>query len=336
MRSHRDPTIQVMSPGVVVEAAGEEVAFRGRWGADIISGASPLMAAPDVMTRATEFKETRHEGALGVDWMPRAEQRFSTGVQMSREPDYLSQSAMASAAQEFFDRHTTLGVSARAGFDRVWRVDVPDFGEEMWNGAAALEVTQIVSANLLAHLTYDVEGRFGYQANPYRMVPVFDGASRIQGVLSEEHPRQRLRHAVEPVVVWAPLNALFLHGAYRFYGDDWGVQSHTVRAELWRVWFGDKLRTRLNFRGYTQGAANFYQARYDEVNPLRSGDYRLSRMRSLSGGLRLDGRLPVLSEGSLLLVSASYEATLYRFANYAFRSSMVANSFGLSITMEWR
>ncbi len=332
---HRDPTAHVASPQLEVAAGSEDLSFTGHWGADVVTAATPVMAAPDAYTRATEFSETRHEAALFADWQGLREQGWSTGYRISVEGDYLSQSGSASISHDLLDRHLTLSAGASAGFDQIGRADVAGFSENMWSTGLTLGATQVLGPDLLGHLTYDLEGRFGYQANPYRLVPVYENRSPSPSVvLAERHPERRLRHALEPLVVWAPTPSLFVHGSYRLYGDDWGLWSHTIRTEIWAVGFADLVRGRLRARAYHQRGARFYRARYDELEPYRSGDYRLSDMNSLSAGARLDLR-PTIGDRQLTL-STSYDLSRYGFANYAPRKSMIAHSWGLSMSMEWQ
>ncbi len=332
-RRHSDPLATVDSPRVAVVAAGEEMEMQGYWTADVVTGATPVMAAPDVYTRATEFSETRHEVGVGAQWQRGDASSPSAWVRTSRESDYASQAASASVAREFRERHLRLSATKRAVYDRVGRVDDPGFSESLWSSGLATEATYAMRPDLVGHLTWDVQGQFGYQHNPYRMVPLFEGGVPT-AVVAERHPERRIRHAVEPVAIWSFDEAWFLHGRYRFYADDWGVRSHTVGAELWRTWLDDRLRGRLRLRGYGQQGARFYRARYDALGTYRSGDYRLSTMGSVAAGARVDIRPSPFGERRLR-VSAAYDVTHYRFVDYAPRTSMTARSLGLSLGMEW-
>lgn len=332
---HQDPHARVSTPGVQTTAFGEDVELNARWSADIVSGATPVMAAPDVYSRATDFEETRHEVELTGDWQQQAEQTWSAALLASAESDYDAYSASAGFAREIFDRHTTVAATGRVGLDRIGRADAPRFSRSLFTGGAAVELTQIINRELLTHLTWDFETRLGYQSNPYRRVPVYDAARSPSLVIPERHPERRLRNALESVVVWSPRDDLFLHAGYRFYFDDWGILSHTGHTRLWHTGAADRYRAAIRFRGYFQNDADFYQARYDEVQPFRTGDYRLARMNSVTGGLQFQLR-PDLFEDHRPRLSMHYDTTLYRFANYAPRFSMWAHSWGLNLTMNWR
>lgn len=335
-RVHSDATAHVASPQVVVGAEGENLKVSGHWAADVVSGATPVMAAPDTLTGATEFRDRRDEVGLFADFQQSSERTLSATYLVSGESDYLSHTVTSSMSGEVLDRHAAWAVGIRLGGDSIGRSDVPDFRESLWTTGVNLAWTHVLGPEWVGHIAYEFERRQGYQANPYRMIPVYEaGASRPTVVLSEQHPLRRTRHALEPVMVWSASERLFLHGSYRIYGDDWGLQSHTFRAEIWRLWWGDVLRTRLQMRTYSQGRADFYRRRYEQVEAHRSGDYRLSEMSSHSAGARLDLR-PDLFDHYRFSFSASYDATFYRLSDYSPRQSMLSHSFGLNVRMEWK
>lgn len=336
VRRFSDQTARVHSPRVQLGAqVDEEFEVSAHWTADVITAATPVMAAPDAMTRATEFAETRHQAGLDGSYLPEARSQVSAGYTLSREPDYTSHTAAGSVAREVLDRRATLSVSGRTSFDRVGRSDVSAFEEAMWAGAIDAGWSHVLSPELVARLVYSIERRQGYQANPYRWVPVYaDGAGWPSLVVAEQVPARRTRHAWEGFGIWSPARALYLRGGYRFYVDGWGIHSHTLRGELWWLFFDDALRTRLRLRAYRQSGADFWRARYAEPARWRSGDYRHSPMSTLSAGLRLSGRLLEWSALEKLELTASYDITHFDFDDYPVRDAMLGHLIGVSMSLE--
>jgi hypothetical protein len=87
-----------------------------------------------------------------------------------------------------------------------------------------------------------------------------------------------------------------LHGSYRFYTDDWGVDSHTVDTK-YRFNLADTNYVETSLRLYHQSEADFYHNQFfvDNVAGLDpttlfpkhiSADYRLDQMYSVTPGIR--------------------------------------------------
>jgi len=75
---------------------------------------------------------------------------------------------------------------------------------------------------------------------------------------------------------------------YRYYFDDWGIQSHTADAEL-AIKLGQKFTINPNYRFYTQTAADYF-APFDELlstDKYYTSDYDLSTFNANQFGLGL-------------------------------------------------
>ncbi|MFU8805877.1 MAG: DUF3570 domain-containing protein [Bradymonadaceae bacterium] len=330
-RDYRDPTVEVKSPRV--EGAGDlpgGVSLGVYWAADVISAATPVMNAPDTMSRATEFRETRHEAGVSLGWEARTTMALSTEYAISSEPDYLSQATSIRVESELLERMATLSATGRLQLDRIGHVDLVAFDESMRSVGGLLAWSHILHPHVVAHLAYSLEHRAGFQSNPYRYVPMGGDEGGPASLMSSEYlPRRRTRHAWEGLAIWAATGRLFLRGGYRFYGDDWAIRSHTLYGESWHVFFDDRLRLRLRLRGYTQEGAEFFRDRHGEGELFRSGDYRLGPMSSLGGGARFDVRL---SRYTLML---GYDATYYRLHDTAFYPEMLGRVLSVGLTTEW-
>ena len=88
-----------------------------------------------------------------------------------------------------------------------------------------------------------------------------------------------------------------VESSYRYFSDDAGLKGHTLELQ-WFQKMGEKFVLRPLFRHYLQGACDFYRttldgsginpsAQPDGSFPYYSADYRLSRLRSSTYGLKL-------------------------------------------------
>src|SRR6185295_8531489 len=116
----------------------------------------------------------------------------------------------------------------------------------------------------------------GLQHNPYRNV--YAGGS----IVPERHPERRQREdAFVKVNQYLP-NRSSLKGSYRFYIDDWGINSHELGGKL-SQYITQGFFAHYEYRYYTQTAADFYRDEYASVSGIdgyRSGDYRMNALSS--------------------------------------------------------
>ncbi|MFC6861541.1 DUF3570 domain-containing protein, partial [Zunongwangia atlantica 22II14-10F7] len=78
------------------------------------------------------------------------------------------------------------------------------------------------------------------------------------------------------------LNETFvLRGYYRFYNDDWGIQSHTASLEM-PIKLGSKFTLYPSYRYYTQTAANYFAGyeMHQSEEQFFTSDYDLSEFNA--------------------------------------------------------
>ena len=190
-----------------------------------------------------------------------------------------------------------------------------------------------MSPVLVLQAAYSLEHRRGFQSNAYRLVPIFEADSPGL-ILAEATPRIRSRHALEAVAIWSASPTTYVHGSYRVYADDWGIVSHTARLELWQDIASDRLRLRARARAYTQGAAAFFREQYDDATTWRTGDYRLSQMRTLTVGPRVELRLLDTARWGGFRAWGAYDVLLFRLPQYVVLRSMVGHFAGGGLSLE--
>jgi hypothetical protein len=113
--------------------------------------------------------------------------------------------------------------------------------------------SQVLSPTMTLSLNYEFAYNMGYQANPYRSVPVEGQPAPLR----ETQPDRRARHAIGlSVRKYIPQSRTTLGLAYRFYADSWELRSHSPEVRIYQELTRD-LELRLTYRYYTQSAAFF-------------------------------------------------------------------------------
>jgi Protein of unknown function (DUF3570) len=224
------------------------------------------------------FTEKRVEGGVGYRHVF-GHHTIGATLRHSNEPDYQSSFTTLHADSELFKRNLTLGVVAGAGVDSVTNAGapalVPRIKGKLTSYLLSASVAQLVDANTVAALTFDLTVLDGYQQNPYRMVPA---GSTLVG---ERHPDQRTRLAAAlSVRHFVDRTATTVIAAYRIYRDDWGITAHTPEVRIIQD-AGDTMQIAASYRYHHQGPADFWQRSYPSsdpvVAPFLSADEKLSR-----------------------------------------------------------
>lgn len=269
------------------------------------------------------FEKSRGQIILGVEQGIDDVTNIAANFYHSQELDYRSNSVIGSVSREMFEKNTKLMLRGQFTQDEVGKIlengDLETFDKWTVSGKAA--IGQILSPTTVLDLSYDLVIHNGYLSDPYRQVKVFDALNAFETV-AESHPDTRIRHAISGKIshFLEPVSAS-ISGNYRFYFDDWNVSSHTVETQFNKYVFED-LILRLNYRFYTQGAAEFWQERYSDAvvenGDFRTADYKLQSFNSNNFGLSLTYLLSGIAESRRdlqFLENASIEARYFRYFN---------------------
>lgn len=281
-------------------------------------------ASIDIMTSASKVPvtEQRDEIDISVDH-ELTDVTLTLAYRYSVEPDYISHGVSGGFGYDFADNNATLAVGLSASSDTVGRAGDPDFERDSGTAGARVSFTQVLSASTLAQVIYEVGRVGGYQVSPYRFVAIAGTGLCTSSITSpglaaacvpETSPSARLRHAIALEAKHALSEAFSLDGMYRFYLDDWGLVSHTLRAE---ATYSPEAETILaaSYRLYLQGPADHYQARYDVPQPYVTSDKELSTLSSHRLGLELEHSWVTESSGTLG-TSLSLGAIYYSYSDF--------------------
>jgi hypothetical protein len=151
----------------------------------------------------------------------------------------------------------------------------------------------------------------------------------------ESNPNLRVRHAVALTARYGLLDWLSVGAGYRFYADDWAVQSHTITADVALLPDAQTMLA-LRYRFYKQSAAEHYRPRYEEE--LESGIYtrdkELAALDTYRLSLDLERAFALDDEGHVLRAIASVGPVLYFYADYPLLDRVDALDATLTLVLE--
>ncbi len=302
------------------------------------SGKRTYISQPGEMPLDETFRDTRV--AFGVDWEMGLDRlsRLTLGANFSKEYDYLSLGGSATYARDFNNRNTTLTSAIAFNMDVIEpEGNIPSALQPMVaEGFAAnrdsadedksitdfmLGVTQVISRRTLMQLNLSFGQTDGYQNDPFKIVSVIDPATGLPATgsffdtassgnlpyLYESRPDSRDR----TVLFFKTVHHLeedVIHFSYRYYDDDWGINSHTFDLRYRYELEDSYLQPHVRF--YSQDAADFYRHNLklgtdvDAVSGqasinYASHDYRLAKSETTTVGLKYGIPLAKNSEFSV-------------------------------------
>jgi len=248
---------------------------------------------------------------------------------VSTESDWFAQMVTVAYNHGFMQDNLTLSGGVSYGWDDITPVvdirtsNVPDYQTTRHANFVATQVLTPITV-LRAGVEYNqIEG---LQHDPYRNVYV-DG-----GNVSESHPRDRDRYDVFVRLSQYLYNRSSIKVDYRYYGDDWGISSHTIGGKL-HQYVTDNVVVRYRYRYYSQVPAFFWRDEYEfagGVDGLQTGDYRLGDY----GAHLFGGQVMWLPQG-LADISVLERANLvFSYEHYFNSNNFSANVFetGLQVS----
>jgi hypothetical protein len=263
--------------------AGEHGSADAHFLVDAITSASVAAGGADA-----EFDERRVEGGAGYTHTLET-LTLGGSARYSTEPDYKSAFGTLRVAKELFDRNFTIGASASYGYDDftnraggIMPIVLVEGHLDTYLGA--VNVSQLLSPNLVAGLTYDVAWLDGDQYNVYRR-------ENIAGVAyAEKQPDSRTRQAVAASLKWfVPDYTTTVIASYRQYHDSWQLNAGTPELRIIKD-VGESAWFEARYRYHRQTEAYFYEDDYQALRPdmLVSDDTKLSAFHSHTLGAQLE------------------------------------------------
>jgi len=264
-----------------------------------------------------KFDDTR--AGMAISWAHTHDNNWEInyGGAVSIENDYESfnGSIIINKETSSKDYKFTLGLAVTA--DTIFRVgtnstpepltlisDEKFLGEGEKNTTDIIAgVTHVINRRTVAqfNLAYSIAN--GYQTDPYKVFSVVDTTSNIAfGSYYEGRPGNRKRASITMQLNHQtyPANNV-IHASYRYYTDDWDVDSHTLIFGQ-RFKFANTKYIEPKIRLYHQTKASFYQNEFFTdvtTNPdipgsfpeYISADYRLDEMSSITPEIQFGAEL---------------------------------------------
>jgi hypothetical protein len=164
--------VTIQGPSVLVRKAyKDKISIWGNYYADMISGASV-----DVEATASKYSETRTEYSVGADYLY-DKTIVGVGYTQSEEDDYSAQTFRVSVSQDFFGDLSTLSMGYAFGDDTVRRNGDDTFEDEAQHQSFQLELSQILTTQLIMNVGVESVTDEGFLNNPYRSVRFRDSSS---------------------------------------------------------------------------------------------------------------------------------------------------------------
>jgi hypothetical protein len=279
----------------VQQMQGEVVARHGKFThtlwvpVDVVTGASP-----DALDAVSGSSRRNEAGSLDLttSYQASAVTEVSLRAAFHVEEPFRSWLLGAGGSRSFADGNTTLAASLNHAFDWFDRFDLKgkrQGGVFRSSTNANLALTQLLSPTTVGHLGYGLTVQLGELSNTWNAVPLDTGE-----LGSERMPRLRQRHALvarlAQALPWEPPAAL--KGLYRFYADDWGIQTHTLEVQYSQR-IDQRVHLRVSYRRDLQRGAHFFsRAAPPDEGLWRTADSDLAAFTGetfgLMGALDLD------------------------------------------------
>ena len=267
---------------------------------DTVSGASPLwndknkldassgasnytravnVDAADVQYSMADYDEERTAVSTALTTRFASRDELTVGVNYSTENDYESRE-LSAEYMHYLDgsknKSITAGISYQGNEVEVpcyldEECDVSSGGSEYRSVnviAGEVGFMQVIDANAYTKASVFFASEDGYLSNPYMNVVRERPDNANLDVVAEVKPDERLSYGITGQYTRALTPTLSSNTTYRFYNDDWGIQSHTIGTEMYYE-LGSSYVFGFGLRYYTQSEADFYKSEED----INNGDY---------------------------------------------------------------
>ncbi len=288
--------ITIDGPSVLVRKSfAETVSVSANYYVDSVSSASIDVLA----SGASEYSEDRTEYSVTADYL-HDKTILSGGFTSSEENDYSASTFYFNVSQDMFGDLTTMSFGYSRGADEVMQSGNEAFFDETDRQNYRFGISQILTAKMMAGLSFETITEEGYLNNPYRSYRFqndpLDAAQGFQ-TATEVYPRTRTSDAANlSTSYYLPWRAA-LKASYRYYTDDWDIEGHTYQLGYTHT-FGEDWIVDVKFRQYSQTNAYFYDdlftfASLDDKD-FRARDKELSEMNSQTIGAGVSYSIPFL------------------------------------------
>jgi len=250
--------------------------------------------------RLTPIEDTRIAGNISLAQPLSNGLTITGGGSFSTEDDYLHTGFNGALSKELNNKNTVLNLGYAYSGDKIEGVvgnptprsytnsGVGTIGEQDKTvNDIILGVTQVLNKRAIAQLNYSFSNSSGYLNDPYKVVSVVNSQGIPQRYIYEARPGDRTANGI-----YGALNYRFDSGvlkpSYRFFSDDWGIQSNTFELKYAFQLTGKSI-LEPRFRLYSQSRADFYRGQIGDAeapSQYLSSDYRLDEFSAITLGIQ--------------------------------------------------
>ncbi len=195
--------------------------------------------------KSEPFRKNRGQIIIGLEQGLGDNTSITGNFYQSRETDYFSNAVIGSIKQEMFQKNFTVELRGQYTMDSVG--EIPEAGGLINRFKESHQVnlafSQLLSPAMVLRFGGDGIRDQGFLSDPYR---------------KDNHPSIRWRQAgwVEINRYLTRVNGAIL-GNYRYYWDDWAIQSNTLQMSFSK-YLGKNVILTPGYRYYAQSGAKFY------------------------------------------------------------------------------
>jgi len=258
------------------------------WQPDSSSGASSRDNSGDYVYENQTFDEERNAGSIMLTTRFANRDELYTGIDYSRESDFDSK-ALSAEYLHYTDKshNQSINIGASYSFNEILAYEYDtSSGASQKETSNSLNVQAGISQVLNEHSAVKVEGFAildnGYLTNPHANV-VRNYGTTGQALLTENRPDKRTAYGVNIKYITMLGDEVSAKTNYRFYTDDWDINSHTLDADIYYE-ANKNITLGAGVRYYTQNEASFYNKdkNFFTNEEFASSDERLSTFDALT------------------------------------------------------
>ncbi len=230
---------------------------------------------------------------------------YTANTGISAEYDYFSFGFGGSLTKLFNQKNTEISLKANTFIDKwslIYPIELRNLSSfnEIESGnrnsySAGLSLSQILTSKIQGVLNFDVIYQDGLLSTPFQRVYFADvedtflfGTQFPSADDIERLPDNRLKTALGGNLNFYLNEKVVIRTFYRYYQDDWDIQSHTASIEV-PVKLSEYFTIAPYYRFYNQSAADYFAPfnQHLSTNEFYTSDYDLSEYDANQYGLGL-------------------------------------------------
>ena len=300
------------------------------FGIDHYTSASSDQIDPKTISSASS-EDTRFYPSLG--WTVENERKGTTwgaGISYSGEFDYSSIGANVTYSKKTNNRNGELTLKGQAFFDQVSLI----YPEELRSGRGSLGSSsrtsfngavgwnQIINKRLQMSVDAEIVSQHGYLSLPFHRVYFNDNTAHI-----EKLPSQRLKFPIGLRASYFIGDKFIVRSWYRFYHDNWGINSNAVQLET-VIKLTPFFSITPFYRFYQQTGSTYFAAYREHTN---RDDYYTSNFALSAFNSQFFGAGIRIAPPKALIKAIRLQALELRYGHYDRTTNLNANIISLHL-----